>query len=72
MCVCGGGAQVTFEVWYKYEIGYCYVPVSAGPVFFLFCLWFAGILVIVGVSSHLRLIMWSYKDFSVDEDRGTM
>ncbi len=27
----------------------CYVPVSAGPVFFLFCFWFAGILVIVGV-----------------------
>ncbi len=44
------------------------VPASAGPVFFLFCFWFAGILVIVGVSSHLRLIMRSYKACSADEE----
>ncbi len=34
------------------------------------CFWFAGILVIVGVSSHLRLIVRSYSDCSVDEDGG--
>ncbi len=47
-------------------------PSECWACVFLVLFLVAGILVIVGVSSHLRLIMRSYKDCSAEEERGTM
>lgn len=43
-------------------------PSECWACVFLVLFGFTGVLVIVGVSFHLRLIMQSYKDCSADED----